>query len=83
MTKFKNTVTSELKAGDIVQLYGATYRLIEDARKVGTFGNSNAIRADDIQCYGAKGELVEGNNFLSVKEWWFQGNDRASWGVKV
>lgn len=82
-SNLRNVVTSELKAGDIVCFYGATYRLIEDARPVGTFGNPNAICPDDIQCYRAKRELVEGCAFLSVPTWWFQGNDRASWSVLI
>jgi hypothetical protein len=71
--------TSELRKGDVVGLYGATYRLIEDAREVSP---PRPEYPGESPCYGCKGELVQGSRTVSQPTWWFQGNDLATWGVE-
>lgn len=70
--------TSQLRRGDLVMLYGATYQLREDARVVGP---PRPEYPGESPCYGARGDLARGCDFLRRESWWFQGNDLARWAV--
>lgn len=73
--KTENRSVPQLKAGDIVCMYGGRFQIVEDA-----------YTRDHWQAHGCNGTCLEGEvkgYFSPGSTWWFQGNELSSFAVEV